>query len=338
MLAPPRQRRTPRLAQASLEYIFTYGWVFLVILVVITAISYIGVFTPGRFAPESCQLTDKLQCVDALILGTTDGTPGRLVVKIYNAYERSMDIASAEGQIAYLDNCDAVTIRPGETDDLSCELSIGGQGQSPVIGEKPQIAFTVRYRPTNSGLPPFVSTGSVRAKVLDAADFQSCSARGLNLCAHPEKCPYGWEEPDYEPGTCCAPQCIPAPQCSDTLDNDGDGCTDAGSDDNCVSANDLFEAGSACYSPPGRPGGPLPAQASCAASGGRCCPGKCLTAPLRAYWGGCGSPEECCPIAFGNFCQLDTECSDGRDNDEDLLRDYPDDPQCSSLEDRSESP
>ncbi len=318
----PHHRR----AQTSLESLFPYGWVFLVIVVVLSAIAYIGLFTPGRFAAESCQLGDRLQCVDALLTGTTDGSPGTLVVKIYNGYERSMVVDSAVGNVVPLKDCVRVTIRPGAVDDLSCEIP-----QSPVIGEKPQLTFTVKYRPEGFlGDFYFNLTGAVRAKVLAASTLQTCAARGLHLCDYPATCPYGWEAFNFEPGACCTPTCLAAPQCSNGIDDDNDLCIDVGSDDDCLSAQDPIEAGSTCYPPT------APPQGQCAAAGGQCCPGTCLTAPNRRFWGGCDSPDDCCPITYGNLCQPNPECEDGTDNDADLLIDYPADPDCLSKADGDE--
>ena len=43
-----------RSAQAALEFLTTYGWAFLVILVMIGALSYFGVLDPSRFLPDKC--------------------------------------------------------------------------------------------------------------------------------------------------------------------------------------------------------------------------------------------------------------------------------------------
>jgi len=41
-------------AQSALEFLTTYGWAFLVILIMIGALSYFGVLDPSRFLPDKC--------------------------------------------------------------------------------------------------------------------------------------------------------------------------------------------------------------------------------------------------------------------------------------------
>ena len=48
--------------QAALEFLTTYGWAFLVILVMIGALSYFGVLDVSRFIPDSCKLDGNLEC------------------------------------------------------------------------------------------------------------------------------------------------------------------------------------------------------------------------------------------------------------------------------------
>jgi hypothetical protein len=51
-----------RKGQAALEFLTTYGWAFLVILVMIGALGYFGVFDTSRFVPETCKLDGKVEC------------------------------------------------------------------------------------------------------------------------------------------------------------------------------------------------------------------------------------------------------------------------------------
>ncbi len=44
-------------AQAAMEFLMTYGWAILVVLVAIGALAYFGVLSPDRFLPEKCVLS-----------------------------------------------------------------------------------------------------------------------------------------------------------------------------------------------------------------------------------------------------------------------------------------
>ncbi|MCF7861254.1 hypothetical protein K9M79_03325 [Candidatus Woesearchaeota archaeon] len=56
--------------QAALEFLMTYGWAILVVLVVIGALSYFGVLNPTNLLPEKCALEIGLDCTDYIV---TDG-------------------------------------------------------------------------------------------------------------------------------------------------------------------------------------------------------------------------------------------------------------------------
>ena len=53
-----------RKSQAALEFIMTYGWAILVVLVAIAALAYFGVLSPERFLPSKCTLSSGIACLD----------------------------------------------------------------------------------------------------------------------------------------------------------------------------------------------------------------------------------------------------------------------------------
>jgi hypothetical protein len=53
--------------QAALEFLMTYGWAILVVLIAIGALAYFGVLNPSRFLPSSCVLFPGLSCTDFII-------------------------------------------------------------------------------------------------------------------------------------------------------------------------------------------------------------------------------------------------------------------------------
>lgn len=50
--------------QAAMEFLMTYGWAILVVLVAIGALAYFGVLNPSRFLPSSCTITPGIGCDD----------------------------------------------------------------------------------------------------------------------------------------------------------------------------------------------------------------------------------------------------------------------------------
>lgn len=51
--------------QAAMEFLMTYGWAILVVLLAIAALAYFGVLNPGNYLPSSCTMQGAgLSCVE----------------------------------------------------------------------------------------------------------------------------------------------------------------------------------------------------------------------------------------------------------------------------------
>jgi len=68
-------------AQAALEFLMTYGWAILVVLIVISALAYFGVLNPENMLPPRCTMPVGLSCKDYIVLGSaaTDNVTLKLV-------------------------------------------------------------------------------------------------------------------------------------------------------------------------------------------------------------------------------------------------------------------
>src|SRR3989338_7151739 len=79
-------------AQAAMEFLMTYGWAILVVLVAIGALAYFGVLDPGKFLPQRCVLPSGLHCEDFVIVS------GGAAVRIKNVlgYTITLDKVSLE--------------------------------------------------------------------------------------------------------------------------------------------------------------------------------------------------------------------------------------------------
>ena len=68
-----------RKAQSALEFLTTYGWAFLVILIMIGALAYFGVLDPSRFLPDKCLFTTGISCDEGFIDSAGPTINARLV-------------------------------------------------------------------------------------------------------------------------------------------------------------------------------------------------------------------------------------------------------------------
>lgn len=89
-------------AQAAMEFLMTYGWAILVVLVVIGALAYFGVLNPQNLLPEKCTLPMGLYCKDHLIKG---GTPGSIMFRLENGMGQGIMIRSLNITGEVLNGC-----------------------------------------------------------------------------------------------------------------------------------------------------------------------------------------------------------------------------------------
>src|SRR3989344_6250981 len=59
-----------------MEFLMTYGWAILVVLVVIGALAYFGVLSPAKLLPDKCTSTAGFQCTDYTFGSPTSPSPG----------------------------------------------------------------------------------------------------------------------------------------------------------------------------------------------------------------------------------------------------------------------
>jgi len=80
-----------RRSQAALEFLMTYGWAILVVLVAVGALAYFGVLSPDKFLPAKCSLQSGLACLDHKATATT------LALRVQNSlgYDVTVDAVKA---------------------------------------------------------------------------------------------------------------------------------------------------------------------------------------------------------------------------------------------------
>jgi hypothetical protein len=75
-------------AQAALEFMVTYGWVLIVILVMVGGVVYFGVAKPDRFIADGCSLSDDLKIQKYAIYNTG------AQFELRNTFGKDIDIKS----------------------------------------------------------------------------------------------------------------------------------------------------------------------------------------------------------------------------------------------------
>ena len=105
--------------QAAMEFLMTYGWAILVVLVVIGALSYFGVLSPATLLPEKCTFPVSVSCTDHSVSTNT------ITLRLQNGAGRDMVVYGASATSEALRgglgcNCNntaqgSVTLRNGAT-------------------------------------------------------------------------------------------------------------------------------------------------------------------------------------------------------------------------------
>ena len=113
-------------AQSAMEFLMTYGWTVIVVLVSISALSYFGVLSPDIFVPEKCSLPAGITCLDfevgstlvTLVLQNNFGwtiTIDEIAVAGENggscSYSESVMLKNGEKAIFIVPNCNNGNIR-----------------------------------------------------------------------------------------------------------------------------------------------------------------------------------------------------------------------------------
>ena len=129
--------------QASIEYLSTYTWAFLGLLVTVSTLNYFGIFEPSNYTPERCELGTQISCVDMYAETGDSGSNIYLLVK--NNYPRDIVIESAT--ITNLDPPLTATeqdmlVKPAR----SHTLTFSSSSQLFGISTKEQITYKITYR------------------------------------------------------------------------------------------------------------------------------------------------------------------------------------------------
>lgn len=92
--------RRMKKAQAALEFLMTYGWAFMVILIMIAALAYFGVLNPDRILPDRATVPHPFQHMSGE-LRIAQSTTDSLGVGMMNSFGRPIKIANISARTDY---------------------------------------------------------------------------------------------------------------------------------------------------------------------------------------------------------------------------------------------
>jgi hypothetical protein len=140
-----------RKGQAAMEFIMTYGWAILVVLVAIAALAYFGVLSPGKYLPEKCMPSAGIGCTS--FKATTSG----IDFVFQNALGKDIVVTDVETVDPVCTGSFNTTLVNGasSTFSMSCALTSGSKISSDLIITYDEVG----------GLTGLKNTGTLTTKV-----------------------------------------------------------------------------------------------------------------------------------------------------------------------------
>ncbi len=126
--------------QAAMEFLMTYGWAILVVLVAIGALAYFGVLSPSKHLPEACIFQQGIACLDFKV------TPTTVHLYLQNGFARDIDIHNVT-----VGDCNIAVVnkRIADLDKVLVEFTNCENG---IAGDKYKEDITISYSLVGSAL------------------------------------------------------------------------------------------------------------------------------------------------------------------------------------------
>lgn len=152
-------------SQAALEFLTTYAWAFLVILVTIEALYYFGAFDFSKFLPQRCLFPSQFECIDYSFVG--DQVRLRLANNLgenirVTSFSITNDAVNPLG-------CSSLPASPIDwARDTEQDFVFSGcQDGVFLVGERTEAKITMTYcSPLTAGCPEHTVNGKITAVVI----------------------------------------------------------------------------------------------------------------------------------------------------------------------------
>ncbi|MBN2141759.1 hypothetical protein JW711_00365 [Candidatus Woesearchaeota archaeon] len=130
--------------QAALEFLTTYGWAFLVILIMIGALAYFGVLNPKNFLPSRCTFSPEVDCLEAQIQTTNPMLSFRMRNNVGSTANFTVNATYIGGNVIDATSCTSdFELRAGRVQEVQCNF---GAGAAFPAGDKAKFEVTVNYK------------------------------------------------------------------------------------------------------------------------------------------------------------------------------------------------
>lgn len=132
-----------RKSQAGLEFVMTYGWALLVVMVAIVALASFGALNYDRYVANKCTIEPGIACQDFEVQSNVGGT-GLVSLSLTNLLGYDLKTVKADVENCGLSNVQDLNVGASKKFDISCA--------SPITASKYMGKVTVSYTTVGSGL------------------------------------------------------------------------------------------------------------------------------------------------------------------------------------------
>jgi len=116
-------------AQAATEFLMTYGWAILVVVVAIASLAYFGVLSPDQFLPEKCTLPPGIACVDHKVTSSS----AQLYLQNSLGYDITISSINLTDKSGCVNSTDVDLVNGGEVlYTISCSSTSGSKFKSDI--------------------------------------------------------------------------------------------------------------------------------------------------------------------------------------------------------------
>lgn len=152
--------KTRRRGQAALEFLTTYGWVFIVILVVIGAFSYFGVLDPSKNLPDKCVMGSIFTCTNDYQINSATNMVTWIITQSSGKTIFIQNASVTTDNFGSSTQCSAkgtafgagVEVQMDYTEkiNVSCTIAGGKQALSTYVGNRIPAKLTIKFRSLTS--------------------------------------------------------------------------------------------------------------------------------------------------------------------------------------------
>lgn len=161
-------------AQAAMEFLMTYGWALLVVLVAIGALAFFGVLNPGQFLPDQCTMFSGISCTGYYANDFTD----TLTLTFQNGLGYAMTLVHVD--VAVTAGTGPNTLpKSAAVGAIDCTVLTGGAGQSMADGGTLSCAYGIAAYPASNRLKGIIT--------MDWSDGANLRSRTGNLAVTVEE-------------------------------------------------------------------------------------------------------------------------------------------------------